>query len=256
MRAFIRKNLLDCLGLFSRPAKGVHILNGHMLSREQSSPFARNHFFQQLKQLQKYVRFIPIEQAVKLITTQSEPDSPLVAFTFDDGFEECYSDIAPILEDFGVNAAFFINPNFVEGDDQYIAYFTQKRVLTPGKRPMRWREIKDLHRRGHIIGAHTMDHWMINSNDNNELKYQIGKCKSRIENKLSAPCHYFAFPYGRPEHVNIRTIHLASQYYSYIFSQSDYKHYFSFNGRVINRRHFEPFWPVSHLYYFLSCHKK
>ena len=29
---------------------------------------------------------------------------------------ECHSMIAPVLEQFGVNAAFFINPNFANGD--------------------------------------------------------------------------------------------------------------------------------------------
>lgn len=58
------------------------------------------------------------------------------------------------------------------------------------------------------------------------------------------------------EHANQSSIDIACKYYKYVFSQSDYKHYFSFGGRVINRRHFEPFWPVKHVSYFLSCHKK
>jgi peptidoglycan/xylan/chitin deacetylase (PgdA/CDA1 family) len=209
-----------------------------------------------LKQLQKYVRFVNIEEAVRAITDTTIPDYPMVAFTFDDGFEDCYSAIAPILEDFGVSAAFFINPNFAEGDETYIANFTERVVFTPGKRPMRWNEIADLHRRGHIIGAHTMDHYMINNDSYVELEYQIGECKSIIEDKLSVPCDYFAFPYGRLEHANMNSIDIACKYYRYVFSQSDYRHYFSFDGRVINRRHFEPFWPVSHVYYFLSCNKK
>lgn len=138
---------------------------------------------------------------------------------------------------------FFINPNFVDGDDVYIQNFTNNIVLTPGKIPMRWAEIRDLQSRGHVIGAHTMDHYMINDNDLAELDKQIGCCKSVIEHKLSTPCEYFAFPYGRLEHANQSSIDIACKYYKYVFSQSDYKHYFSFGGRVINRRHFEPFGP-------------
>lgn len=256
MRDLLRKNWLDCLGLFSRPAKGIHILNGHMLSRRPADAESVAYFYNQLRQLEKRVRFIPVEEAVKLIGNKCDPDDPLVAFTFDDGFEECYSVLAPVLEDFGVNAAFFINPNFVEGDEKYVAQFTQQVVRTPGKQPMKWKQIKELQQRGHIIGAHTMDHYMINTQDRKVLEYQIKKCKSVIENQLSTPCEYFAFPYGRLEHANAKAIDMACRYYKYVFSQSDYKHYFSFEGRVINRRHFEPFWPVSHLYYFLSCKKK
>lgn len=255
IRTIGRKCILDCLGLFARPANGVHILNGHMINRGDPSQTSKSHFRNQLKLLSRYVQFIQVEEAVSLITQGKSVDAPLVAFTFDDGFMECHSMIAPILEEFGVNAAFFINPNFAEGDENYIRYFTENTVLTPGKSPMRWKEIKELHMRGHIIGAHTMDHYMINDDNLQELDRQIGECKSVIEDKLSVPCDYFAFPYGRLEHANKDSIDIACKYYKYVFSQSDYKHYFSFNGRVINRRHFEPFWPIGHLYYFLSCHK-
>lgn len=256
MRAIGRKCILDCLGMFSYPANGIHILNGHMINKGIPIQGSEYYFRSQLEQLSRYVRFIRIEEAVSLIVKREPVDAPLVAFTFDDGFMECYNMIAPVLEEFGVNAAFFINPNFVEGDENYIRNFTENIVLTPGKSPMRWKEIKELHDRGHIIGAHTMDHYMINDNNLQELNRQIGDCKSVIEKKLSVTCDYFAFPYGRLEHASKDSIDIACDYYKYVFSQSDYKHYFSFNGRVINRRHFEPFWPVSHLYYFLSCHKK
>ena len=66
--------------------------------------------------------------------------------------------ICPVLEDYGVNAALFINPNFVEGDEAYIRHFTESTVLTPGKRPMRWDALRRLRDRGHVIGAHTLDH--------------------------------------------------------------------------------------------------
>lgn len=256
MRAFIRKCILDGLGVFARPANSIHILNGHMISREQANLMSQKRFYEQLKGLQQSVEFINVEKAVELILNRGEVDHPLVAFTFDDGFMDCYTMIAPVVEDFGVNAAFFINPNFVDGNESYIDRFTRETVLTPGKRPMRWEEIKDLHQRGHIIGAHTMDHYMINDDNLIELEFQIGMCKAVIEDKLSTVCDYFAFPYGRMEHANRKSIDIACKYYAYVFSQSDYRHYFSFDGRVINRRHFEPFWPVNHVNYFLSSFKK
>lgn len=256
IRDVYRKYLLDSLGLFCRPTNGIHILNGHMINRGTPIPDSEDYFRYQLKQLSRYARLVRIEEAVSLIIRKELVDAPLVAFTFDDGFMECHSMIAPVLEEFGVNAAFFINPNFVDGDDNYVQNFTENIVLSPGKFPMHWKEIKELYDRGHVIGAHTLDHCMINNDNMEELNRQIVDCKFVIENKLSAPCDYFAFPYGRLEHANKDSIDIACNCYKYVFSQSDYKHYFSFNNRVINRRHFEPFWPVSHLYYFLSCRKK
>lgn len=256
IRNFLRSGLLDILGYFSHPANGIHILNGHMINRTTANTEDQQRFYDLLNELKHSVNFICIDEAVNLIVHGHDVEHPLIAFTFDDGFMDCFTAIAPVLESFHVNGAFFINPNFVDGDDAYIRHFTESVVLTPGKRPMRWTEIKDLSKRGHIIGAHTMDHYMVNTDNTDELEYQICTCRKTLEEKLNTECDYFAFPYGRLEHANLQAINIACKYYKYVFSQSDYRHYFSFDGRVINRRHFEPFWPISHVKYFLSCYKK
>ena len=253
VRQLLRKSFLDTAGIFSAPAKGIHILNGHRISLQNPKTET---FEDLLNKLSKTVTFIRIEDAVEMISNKVVADYPLVAFTFDDGFEEQYSLIAPVLEEFGVNAAFFINPNFAGGSSDYIKHFTEEVVMTPDKLPMTWEQIIDLDRRGHIIGAHTLDHYMINDDNTEELKHQICNCKLIIEDKLNKPCDYFAFPYGRLEHANTKSIEIAANSYKYVFSQSDYKNYFSFDGRVINRRHFEPDWDIRHVRYFLSCNKK
>lgn len=249
LRQLIRNTVLHGLGTVARPSPSIHILNGHMISRRNPHPDV---FEEQLVELKKHVRFIRIEEAVSHIANHEVPDEPLVAFTFDDGFDECSTMIAPVLERFGVNGMFFINPGFVEGTEDYIKHFTDVVTCSPGKRPMRWDAIKNLHQRGHVIGAHTMNHYMINDDEEARLEYEIGACKGVIEDKLSAPCEHFAFPYGRMEHANQFSIDIAAKYYKWLYSQSDYRHYFSFNGRVINRRHFEPDWPVGHILYFIG----
>lgn len=172
-RTFVRGKVLDALGLFYKPQKGIHILNGHRIQNEAEPET----FYLQLKELSKFVKFIRIETAIEMINQKIEPTEPLVAFTFDDGFMDCYDIFAPTLEKFGVNAMFFVNPNYVEGDDSYIQHFNEDIVRTPNKMPMRWSHLKELSHRGHIIAAHTMDHYMINSNDVKTLNYQIIDCK-------------------------------------------------------------------------------
>lgn len=248
----IRGLILDFLGFFSTPAPGVHILNGHRTQGEAEPETFRK----LLSELSKTVKFVKVEEAVRMIVTNDLPDYPCAAFTFDDGFDDCYHIFAPVLEEFGVNALMFINPNYVDGNDSYIENFNNINVRTPGKLPMRWKQLKDLQNRGFVIGAHTMDHYMTAKDDEEELRYQIVECKNVIEEKLGCPCEYFAWPYGKIEHTSHKAVEMACDTYKYVFSQTDYRHYFSFNGRVINRRHFEPFWPVSHVKYFISRNKK
>lgn len=252
LRKYGRSMALDLLGSIAKPSNGIHILNGHIIKRKNPT---KEVFFDQLFELSKISTLIRIEEAIGLITKNKKVNDTLVAFTFDDGFEECATMIAPALEQFKTNAIFFINPNFAEGDEAYVKNFSENIVLTPGKKPMRWNDILNLYNNGHLIGAHTMDHYLINSDDPKQLEYQIVECKKVIENKIQSSCDYFAFPYGKLEHANEKSIQLAFDHYKYVFSQSDYKNYFSFNGRVINRRHFEPDWPINHVKYFISYPK-
>lgn len=251
LRTWLRARVLDVLGAFSTPQPGIHILNGHRIEKSDDA----DAFRKMLTELSKTVTFIRIEDAVRMIIEHQCPSKPLIAFTFDDGFMDNYDVFAPILEEFGTNALFFINPNYVDGNEEYIQNFDDNVVMTPDKCPMRWNQICELSRRGHIIGAHTMDHYMVNSDDKQILEYQINTCKEVIENHIGVPCDYFAFPYGKLTQANDLSISIACQKYKYVFSQSDYKHYYSFGGKVINRRHFEPFWPIAHVKYFLSCKK-
>ncbi len=251
VRTAVRAQVLNLLSINARPAPGIHILNGHRICKEAEP----RTFRRLLDRLAKQVTLVRAEDAVAMIERHEQPDLPCVAFTFDDGFSECADIFAPILEEYGVNAIFFVNPNYVEGDDDYIRHFNHDIVQTAGKRPMRWDTLKHLAARGHIIGAHTMDHYMIVTDDRETLRHQIVDCRSVIEEHIGNVCDCFAFPYGQLSQASETAIDIAASAYAHVFSQSDYKHYYSFGGKVINRRHFEPFWPVAHVKYFLSCKK-
>jgi peptidoglycan/xylan/chitin deacetylase (PgdA/CDA1 family) len=179
----------------------------------------------------------------------------LVSFTYDDGFEECHSIIAPALEEFKINAAFFINGGFVNGDDNYKENFTRNIVKVEGKKSMSWLQIKFLHDRGHIIGSHTLDHVNMNSTNYKLIDFQLSKNKQLIEECTTHPCDFFAYPFGQFKHINNETLRLAEKYHKYIFSGIDCRNYYSFNRRVINRRHIESEWPRSYIKYFLSTTK-
>ena len=260
IRSVVRSAFLDIMGAMVKPSSYVHILNGHMVDWHHDNDSDGIRFAHLLEELHKYCDFVNFETAVQMVVDKVIVSRPTIAFSFDDGWRDCYTQIAPQLEKYGINAMFFVNPNFANAADindiAYIENFTVNTTKSPGKYPMTWEQMKELQQRGFLIGAHTMDHYCINDGNVEELEHQIGDCRKVIEDKLGTVCDYFAFPYGRLEHANFKSIDIACKHYSYIFSQSDYKHYFSFDGKVINRRHFEPFWPVSHVNYFLSSKKK
>lgn len=257
LRQIFRHIILMSMGAFKKPSPYVHILNGHMIDWNHDDDTNGSRFAHQLEKLHKYCDFVNIQDAVRMIVNGEKVLRSTIAFTFDDGWRDCYTQIAPQLEKYGVNAMFFINPNFADaadnGDSEYIENFTINTTKSPGKHPMTWSQIKELQKRGFLFGAHTLDHYCINDDNIVELEHQIGDCRKVMEEKLGVKCEYFAFPYGRLDHANPQSIEIACNHYKYVFSQSDHQHYFSYNGRVINRRHFEPFWPINYVKYFISC---
>ncbi len=258
----VKKQYVDIVGRTRAPGYGVHILNGHYLDEKNET--TADIFYDTLNQLSKEIDFISIQEGSNLVYTKKIPSNQkLVCFTFDDGYAECFTKMKPVLDAFNIKAGFFICPNFVEGSPEYIAHFLKNQVfLNSPKQPMSWEQIKTLHREGHLIGSHTMNH--INCNPPfippkwgeiggaDALNEELRLSKKIIEAQLHAPCIHFAYTYGKIEHFSEQALACAEQYYTFIYSQAGHKNYFSFDGRVLNRRHFEGNWPKHHVTYFLS----
>ena len=85
IRKIIRNKVLDVLSLRSEPNAGIHILNGHFLSRDQERP--AEVFRELITNLRSFgIQMIDFSEAVKRIDTGEYPEGICyVAFTFDDG---------------------------------------------------------------------------------------------------------------------------------------------------------------------------
>ncbi len=255
MRSFLRNTYLGLFGSFRKPSPGVHIINSHFVTPNIPSEDDMIMMDDYLSFLSQYCKLITIQEATQIILSGDISQNKCqVAFTFDDGFEECHTVVAPTLEKYGCNAAFFINSNYIESDKLYQDNFN-KRINTYTKKPMSWDQLMDLHKRGHVIGAHTLDHLNLAELDNNLIENQLIKNKQILEDKLNFECSYFAWTYGQFQHFPERALKITQKYHKYVFSGTDYQHYLSYNGQVINRRHIEAYWPKSHIRFFLSKKK-
>ncbi len=257
MRKRLRELFLQTIGTIKKPTAGVHIINSHYVTAQKVEIVNHTEIFEDyLKYLSKCASFITLQEATRRIKESDIPnDQTLIAFTFDDGFEECYSIIGPLLEKYNCRGAFFINANYIESDLQYQEKFN-KRVAISTKKPMSWNQVVDLHKRGHLIGSHNLDHTNFAELEPKEIEFQLKRNKEILEEKLDYDCEYFAWTYGQMNHFPKGALDITEKYHKYIFSGTNYKQYFSYNGKVLNRRHQEAFWPKSHIKYFLSFKKK
>lgn len=107
---------------------------------------------------------------------------PKVAFTFDDGFEEHYNLVAPILEKYGFRGTFNVIVDRV-GSKGY----------------MTWDQLRDLNRRGHAIENHTMSHpnlvTLSKANKMEDLKREIVLSAERIATEVGRRPTLLCHPY-------------------------------------------------------------
>lgn len=249
---FARKYYLDIFGRMATPQYGVHILNGHFIDSNNAT--SNEIFFDTLNKLSKEVDFISFQEGSELVRSKKiSNNQKLVCLSFDDGYEECFTKIKPVLDAFNIKAAFFICPNYVDGSPEYIENFLKNQVfLDTHKLPMSWTQIKTLHTEGHLIGSHTMNHINCREARFDVLDKELKETKTIIEAQLGVKCEHFAYTYGKIEHFSEEALACAEQYYKYIYSQAGHRNYFSYDGRVINRRHFEGYWKKHHIAYYLS----
>ena len=103
-----------------------------------------------------------------------------VALSFDDGCETDLITAAPILEEFGFQATFYITVGFV------------------GKRGfMSRQQLRELAETGAEIGCHSMTHAYLTDLSDAALEDEIGGAKKKLEDIVGRSVNHFSCPGGR-----------------------------------------------------------
>ena len=100
------------------------------------------------------------------------PEHPIM-ITFDDGAQSQWA-AADILDSYGYRGVFFVHPG---GE------------LTP-------EQLRDLDRRGHEIGSHSIGHPYLTLVSDDQLSYETGGSRDALSAILGKPVDYFAYPFG------------------------------------------------------------
>ncbi len=109
----------------------------------------------------------------------SLPRKPII-ITFDDGYEDFYTDVLPILKKYNVKATAYI----VAGVVGRLNYMSRD-------------EIRKAKESGLVeIGAHSMYHRYLKGLSYNEAKFEIEQSKINLENEFGVKVISFAYPYG------------------------------------------------------------
>lgn len=103
-----------------------------------------------------------------------------VVLTFDDGYEDFYTIVWPLLKTYRIKGTVFVIPN----------YLNREGFLTSD-------QLKELARSEFVeIGAHTMDHVGLGYTNSEIAKFQITQSKKTLEEIIKKPVETFAYPFG------------------------------------------------------------
>ena len=119
------------------------------------------------------------------------PPKP-VALTFDDAYQDFYSDAAPTLQEFGMTATSYVPTMLVERPNY-----------------MTWAEIEELDAQGFEMAAHSQFHVDVSKATVSRATVEIFGAKSDLENHLGHDVVDWAYPYGGYNYNTVRLVHDA-----------------------------------------------
>ena len=147
--------------------------------------------------LQRRFRIIDYETFERLMRTPAPVlDQPAVLLTFDDGFRSQYEVAAPILEEAGLRALFFVVPGFSLLSGETARRFSVERIRGRlAELPMTPEQIAELAGRGHTIGNHTFSHAWLSKTPSTAYDREIIDSAAMLESWIGQAINTFAWPF-------------------------------------------------------------
>lgn len=209
----------------------------------------------QLDFMAQHFSFISYSEGVRRVLS-GDIDANYICFSSDDGYKNFY-DACRVFDDYGIKALVFANPKVIgETDYETLKFYNQDRLSHGPMEFLNWQEVDNLLARGHEVGNHSYGHRNLAYRSSEELQEQIVKAYDMLKPHVGPDIH-FAWPFGSAKDINQEALDLiyASGHISAaaVGRNSHYKTFdFQKERSYLIREQIEPFYPLSHVRYFLS----
>ncbi|MCK4437351.1 polysaccharide deacetylase family protein [bacterium] len=112
-----------------------------------------------------------------------------IIISFDDGYEDNFTQAFPILKKYGFRAIIFLVTDYI-GSDSCWDEKGPEQLLN-------WAEIEEMSQAGMEFGSHSHTHRLLPSLPKEEIRLEVERSKSVLESKLGEPIEFFSYPWGK-----------------------------------------------------------
>lgn len=119
-----------------------------------------------------------------------------IAFTFDDGLRNFYTNAFPVLREFDVPVTVFVSPSLIGTHNQDLIE-RRYRVSTTNRITMNEIELSEISNDDLVsLGNHTRTHPDLTEITQKEIETEVVGAKSELECRFGQPITLFCYPYG------------------------------------------------------------
>lgn len=118
--------------------------------------------------------------------------------TFDDGFENFFTNAYPVLLRYNIKSIVFITVDFIDKKISLSDFCPTDIEI----KPLSWEQIKEISNNGIEIGSHSLSHPNLLVVDSKTAKSEIAGSKKITEEMISKKVKYFAYPHGSKQSYN------------------------------------------------------
>ena len=153
-----------------------------------------NSFVEQLDYLQSHYRLISFEQLVKAHSENKRLPGNTALLTFDDGYRNFLTVVAPLLLERGIPATSFIitGENFTQESSTLNGNWTSE----DDHSYLSWSEVRELVAKGLDFGSHTSSHAPLPDISLSDARWELESSLNSIKSKLGLQSIALSYPFG------------------------------------------------------------
>jgi len=132
-------------------------------------------------------QFVTVAELAELADGRRPPPGR-IALSFDDGMDDNYEVVLPILQEYGLTATFYVATGLIGKPNPWMAPDSGIRMMTVS-------ELEALVAEGFEIGAHTVTHPDLSQLDIESCLHEVRESRRMLEEALGVRVRTFAYPF-------------------------------------------------------------